>query len=844
MSIYRKNIPTGNETGSILIGLIIIIMIFASLTAAMLNLTSTSGFLSAEKNFHDRAYYLAESGYRYAMNQYLNPTTGSSATMLLNLNNTTFTLKNNAGQFHLDIFPYYFTVAANPAGTQTLSAQVPGQLSQDIELTAGKLTISANTYDYTSAVINNNLIVFTMAQTMPFFPVGSEILPTALSSSDDQNNLVEGGLIHLQPGSAEAFPLRNGSILIGRHLYVYKELDRGLNQLKKIYDPATTNMTPLSIPANTKIILKKYIKLLSSGIFGEEAYKTTRTLNYYLPLPGEITDSQIIFHDKFETVNHWENDSSHTLGSHEIQQAGGDAVLQVTGTEASGSSSQMSLITLDWSTTNLDFTHIHENANHYLSYETQVKIGFKTTIIPPLGFYNPIPIPRYYAAGITFRLDDNLNAYGISFLRGNNNLILELDHIDDSLVPKDNLHAIILWQQLNSGQKKTWLAYKSLEHLFFYDNMESTDINWDSQSPWGLTSTKSHSGSQCWTDSPGSLYNNNLNTSITSKAIDLSGSDSVFLSFWHQDILNIGDKGIVEISADQGITWQKIAEYHGIIGELFWHNKTIDISAFAGQPNVKIRFRLQTNSLGQNDGWYIDDVKVYRKIPVQESTLLVKLRESASLQFNSGQGIPMKIGDELCGTASNTIAIIIDGPHLSSGSWSDGTATGLVMLKVLPSGFQINETIKISGTSGQAIITGFSSRSNFIKAFYAEAADNGTPNADYLDHQKQGLARNQIKWPPDPVSNWSAESDFFTLIQWDQINPIIATAENLPSKSEPKAIIRSWEPDLLTPSNSTFSQPELGLHTLGNGSKNVYFDDFAVKATVASDPIYLPPLQE
>ena len=843
MNFRLNNIPARGETGSLLIGLIIIIIIFASLAAAMLSLTSTSSFLSAEKNFQDQAFYLAESGYRYAMNQYLNPGAGSSATQLLNLNNTTFTLNDNAGQFHLDIFPYYFIVKANPAGTQTLSAQAPGQLPQDIELSAGKITIKANTYDYASAIINNNQVIFSMVQTMPFFPVGSEILPTALSSSDDQNNLAEGDLIQLQPGSAEAFPLRNGSILIGQHLYIYKELDRNLNQLKKIYDPATINMSPLSIPANTRIILGKYIKLLSSGIVGEGSYETSRTLNYYLPLPGEITDSEIIFHDKFENINHWETDSDQTLGSHEIQEVNGDPVLQVTGTESLNPSTQMSLIALDWSTTNLDFTHIHENANHYLSYEAQVKIGFKATIIPPLNLYTPSPIPTYYAAGISFRLDDNLNAYGISFLRGNNNPISEPDLLDDKIVPKDNLHAIVLWQQLNSGQDRIWLAYKSLEHAFFYDDMESADLNWDSQSPWGLTTAKSHSGLQCWTDSPGSLYNNNLNISLTSKAIDLSGSDSVFLSFWHQCFSNIEDKGIVEISSDQGNTWHMLQEYQDLILS-FWNNEHINLSAFGGKPDVRIRFRLQTNSLDQNDGWYIDDVKVYRKIPVQESTLLVKLRESASLQFNSGQGIPMKIGDELCGTTSNVIAKIIDGPHLSSGSWSDGTATGLVMLKALPDGFQIGEIIKISGTSGQAIITGFNSRNNFIKVFYGEAADSGTPNAEYLDHQKQGIARNQVKWPSDPVINWSAESDFFTLVQWDQINPDIATAENLPSKNEPKAIIRSWEPDLLTPSNSTFSQPELGLHSMGNGSKNVYFDDFALKATVAADPIYLPPLQE
>ena len=55
-----------DQKGSVLVVLVIAIIIFALLGAAMLSLTSTSAVNQVLAYSSSRAYYLAESGFRYA----------------------------------------------------------------------------------------------------------------------------------------------------------------------------------------------------------------------------------------------------------------------------------------------------------------------------------------------------------------------------------------------------------------------------------------------------------------------------------------------------------------------------------------------------------------------------------------------------------------------------------------------------------------------------------------------------------------------------------------------------------------------------------------------------------
>jgi hypothetical protein len=47
----------------------------------------------------------------------------------------------------------------------------------------------------------------------------------------------------------------------------------------------------------------------------------------------------------------------------------------------------------------------------------------------------------------------------------------------------------------------------------FYDDVESGNLGWTAQSPWGIVTESSHSPTHSWTDSPGGSYQNNVNTS-------------------------------------------------------------------------------------------------------------------------------------------------------------------------------------------------------------------------------------------------------------------------------------------------------------------------------------------
>src|SRR4030042_4539276 len=64
---WNKSNPCMNERGALLIGLIITITIIALAGAAIISLTTISTFGEIFANLHSRAYYLAESGGRYAI---------------------------------------------------------------------------------------------------------------------------------------------------------------------------------------------------------------------------------------------------------------------------------------------------------------------------------------------------------------------------------------------------------------------------------------------------------------------------------------------------------------------------------------------------------------------------------------------------------------------------------------------------------------------------------------------------------------------------------------------------------------------------------------------------------
>jgi len=207
------------------------------------------------------------------------------------------------------------------------------------------------------------------------------------------------------------------------------------------------------------------------------------------------------------------------------------------------------------------------------------------------------------------------------------------------------------------------------------------------------------------------------------------------------------------------------------------------------------------------------------------------------------------------GATSSASGTVNGTPIVASGSWAGNDAAGTLLLKNVLLDFINGEQLNVNGVLNCATaLDPIISRANYIRAYYGDISGYGTPNADPFDYEKHGNPRNpaNVNWTPDEVQDWAADNDYFTLIQWDDINTSIMQTDDITERSvrfiqsldEPGAVIRSTEPVLFTPSSGVFNRPELGLHTLGQGSLNVYFDDFALQTEIYSTGGFLPYIQE
>ncbi len=143
----------------------------------------------------------------------------------------------------------------------------------------------------------------------------------------------------------------------------------------------------------------------------------------------------------------------------------------------------------------------------------------------------------------------------------------------------------------------------------FIDDFEGGTNGWLLLGNWNLE----NDGTNSWlSDSPGTFYGNSLNdpNNYALTAVDLSGATWPVLSF--RDKFNFAgststDRGYLQISPN-GTTWY--TRYAATGERTEWADQQIDLSEWAGEPNVRIRFYLYTDGSTTADGWQIDDIAV------------------------------------------------------------------------------------------------------------------------------------------------------------------------------------------------------------------------------------------
>lgn len=149
-----------------------------------------------------------------------------------------------------------------------------------------------------------------------------------------------------------------------------------------------------------------------------------------------------------------------------------------------------------------------------------------------------------------------------------------------------------------------------------YDFDDHTLQGWMSIGSWGVVCGTPNSGAfhsaECSSKSSLAIegHANNSETYIVSPTIDLTGSASPVLTFWHRYILEDGyDFGRVEVSTDMGASWVTLRTYTGT--DVSWPPVTISLQGYSAS-SVLIRFRVTTDGSIQSDGWYIDDIVISR----------------------------------------------------------------------------------------------------------------------------------------------------------------------------------------------------------------------------------------
>lgn len=482
------------QDGSILIGIVIVMTILAALGAARLPLTTSSVQMQLSGSFSMRAYFLAESGYRYVGGEYLNADSETAKDNRLEaLHTKIFTLSNNDGKFQLYIYPYFFKTTADPVGTATLQAKITGGFPPGLTLSSGYLKVNGVIHPYSGASQTSTTVTFTRSgSNWPAIPVGSTVHPVSRPSSNQTVNNTTHNYVDLETSTASinSFPLHNSTFKIDGSPVVYSYTKRNGNRLAGVQLADTSHPSfSVNITSGSNIVLEKFLKLRSIGTYSPgNDLQTSREILYHVPIGYAVSGgnaTKVTHHENFNNMNNWFQGSGQgEVCGHEITTVDGDSALHVTSAASPalfGSTGQWSLLQFNWSGTNANLATAWEEAGNLLSYDLQVKV--KATSQP------------YFMAGINFRTlssGSDFYCYGISYMRarqiryrllGNWGSWNESSDIPSDLVPsalfvapmetgsiqgswvwgsqdRYSLPAIVLWQRTNSGFK--WLAYKLL----------------------------------------------------------------------------------------------------------------------------------------------------------------------------------------------------------------------------------------------------------------------------------------------------------------------------------------------------------------------------------------------
>ncbi|TAL67241.1 MAG: T9SS type A sorting domain-containing protein [Bacteroidetes bacterium] len=150
------------------------------------------------------------------------------------------------------------------------------------------------------------------------------------------------------------------------------------------------------------------------------------------------------------------------------------------------------------------------------------------------------------------------------------------------------------------------------------ENFDAVVGRYKNTGGWGVNSSFYHSSPNSFTESPVGNYQSKQNYTLDLYPVSSDSLGNLVIEFWHAAIVHRSDTAFVEVSFDDGSSWDSIAAFNHtdylpwsdkVLNNQDWKYEKFDLSKDHSDTAI-FRFRLKTNVLSQDDGWYIDDIKI------------------------------------------------------------------------------------------------------------------------------------------------------------------------------------------------------------------------------------------
>ncbi|MCK9230941.1 MAG: pilus assembly PilX N-terminal domain-containing protein [Syntrophales bacterium] len=847
------------EKGSVLIGIIATMVIMSVLGAAMYSMTSTSVISGASGHISKAAYYLAESGFRYAAAEYLTVTdSGNNGLnndqnqMADNLNGRILSL-SPGGTIELAVIPFHCVTSGTHAngvtalnvrfaGATPAGFSVPGSghlqiRSQSRPDASADYTTYVDTYEYSNFSGNTFTLESPLVVRAPLTVLPAWTSITVIARPAAAGNITPGTnatlALHNPSAGAGSFfmPERNGKFMIEGnpvvYVYDYRVDGTTTTTLHGIYNSKyPDNNDQFSVETDSRIIPTDFFRIVSTGVAGN----VRRTLTYITPVDvvnpgsdGTKTTATDTFDGSSGTQpTNWQP----VFGTHSIRsQSGGTVTGDTTAQSALRLDSSyeyrsstgivlaqdlfLSLIALKpgrlanfWASWNAH--------NKTLSYDAQVKVK--------------VPQQQYFMVGANFRMNlssqsiDGLSSLGVSLQRGRtgSNCTLffctDRDGIDNSLVPVDNMPLIVLWRKVeNQSPGLEWIAYKAItDTILFNSGHPPRFVNGENS----YFIRGGNSGARANVKAVGTTDGGTTGSLVLSRRYSTFQANEPL----HQLVLQGSVTARVQTASDTSITYDRGTDSTTLIivaGDIIC-GRNSDARARVTSVGARTRYRDSVFS----PYYYRGELSIEQtEGTFSTNEFLDVYRPNADF---SARFVSLEALTDILNPGTETVK-----------DW-----TTIVL--------RIEE--KIDTPDGNV---------NDIRVYVGDTNQHGTPDGSPLDAERFGNLRwrspvqaGDVRWPPE--EGWSDDQaanipyDYFTLIQNWVINPNFSSSVWLAGTAEePNAIVRTTQ--YTTHNLANHTQSEIGLHTFGSGMNlNTYFDDFGIQlvgATTGGTRGFTSPLQ-